>query len=195
VEGKKMPCDSQITTEVHLIKGVTSLDTLVEALRAAGYQNVRLSGDVIYFTTEEGNSATYQDGQISVQKNRYSRSENPVEMTRKIKEEYARKTVEQAALRFGFSVKKDRNGRMTVSKRSGGARGADSIQIEVTKDGIIKSTTDKVSGVNHKAASEFFTFMARMAGTTNVVRSRKVSFGINEVHDHEHLHLGEDHSH
>ena len=52
----------------------------------------------------------------------------------------------------------------------------DIIDIEITEDGIIKSTTPKISAANHQSANEFFKFIARLAnGVTPVTKRSKAT--------------------
>jgi len=69
---------------------------------------------------------------------------------------------------------------------------SDKIEIEITEDGLIKSSTDKVSMPNHANAEMFLREMARLAGGPT---ERKRKHGHTGHHAHEHEHGGEHHSH
>jgi len=64
----------------------------------------------------------------------------------------------------------------------------DKIQIEITPEGLIKTSTDKISLPNHAGSEAFIREMARLAGG-KVERKRK------HGHSHTHSHQGEHHHH
>jgi hypothetical protein len=52
----------------------------------------------------------------------------------------------------------------------------DIISIEITEEGLIKSTTPKISQPNHSSAAEFFRAIARLAnGVTTVTKRSKAT--------------------
>lgn len=66
----------------------------------------------------------------------------------------------------------------------------DKLEIEITEDGTIKISSDKVSGANHANAEAFYKLLAQNAGGATT-RERKQGHG----HVHEHDHAGTKHSH
>lgn len=68
---------------------------------------------------------------------------------------------------------------------------SDKIKIEILPGGIIKTTTDKVSGANHMNAEAFLREMGRLAGGKI---ERKHRHGTHGTHTHTHNHEG-DHEH
>jgi hypothetical protein len=44
--------------------------------------------------------------------------------------------------------------------------------VEITEDGIIKSTTPKISAANHSSANEFFKVLSRMTGGESSSKKR-----------------------
>lgn len=60
----------------------------------------------------------------------------------------------------------------------------DIIDIEITEDGQIKSTTPKISAANHSNSHQFFNFLARLTGGA-------MSFAKRDKHAHTHQSEGE----
>lgn len=60
--------------------------------------------------------------------------------------------------------------------------GYDVVNIEILKDGTIKSTTDPISPGNHQSATEFFRLMRELSGGIPDVQKRSVT------HQHVHVH-------
>jgi hypothetical protein len=117
-----------------------------------------------------------------------------------IKKAYGAKTVEAAATKAGWTVKKvpGKANQWTASKRFAmGAQGkVDEITIELMPSGIIKTTTSKVSMANHKTAEEFLEHMQKLAGGKTEFSRRGAAFERNpDLHHHDHLHEGGGHSH
>lgn len=68
----------------------------------------------------------------------------------------------------------------------------DIIDIEITEDGLIKSTTPKISAANHANSTEFFKMLARLTGgSTNYTKRNKFSgthtHANGTTHDHNTL--------
>jgi len=60
----------------------------------------------------------------------------------------------------------------------------DTLEIEITEDGTIKTTTGKVSAANHQNAEAFLQFMARLAGGQTTRQKRP--YALHHTHQHEH---------
>lgn len=61
----------------------------------------------------------------------------------------------------------------------------DIIEIEIMEDGLIKSTTPKISAANHSNAHSFFAFLSRITGgLTDVRKKDKTTDHVH--HDHQH---------
>jgi hypothetical protein len=59
----------------------------------------------------------------------------------------------------------------------------DVISVEITEDGLIRSTTPKISAANHSGAAEFYKLLTRFCGGAySAVRRTK------EAHTHSHEH-------
>ena len=62
----------------------------------------------------------------------------------------------------------------------------DVIDVEITEDGLIKSTTPKISAANHSGAHQFFAFLARLTGGATETRKRDKHTDHSHVeHDHQ----------
>lgn len=60
----------------------------------------------------------------------------------------------------------------------------DEIKIEITADGTIKISTDKIGQANHTLAEGFLTEMARLSGGQSTIK-KKHSHGHTHQHEHE----------
>ena len=60
---------------------------------------------------------------------------------------------------------------------------ADEIQIEILADGTIKSNTNKISGVNHSAAEQFFKVLEEKTGE-KATRTRRTGAKAHAHHQH-----------
>lgn len=59
----------------------------------------------------------------------------------------------------------------------------DDIHIEITEEGIIKTSTDKISMANHSNAEAFLKDMARLMGGATTTKRNPKAHG--HTHDHE----------
>lgn len=66
----------------------------------------------------------------------------------------------------------------------------DRMFVEFLDNGLIKVTTDEISGPNHMSAEEFITFLARGQGGA-VERSRRTDKQGMSHHEHTHEHTHE----
>jgi hypothetical protein len=69
--------------------------------------------------------------------------------------------------------------------------GKGEMTIEILEDGTIKVQTNDMSGPGHKAADDFLSMIARLAG--GEVTEEKI--GHAHHHQHSHSHEGEHHHH
>ncbi len=61
----------------------------------------------------------------------------------------------------------------------------DFVDIEITPEGVIKSTTPKISAANHSSANAFFATLVRLCGGETTTTRRTKS-----THTHAHEHEG-----
>lgn len=94
-----MPCDQILNFPVDL--ALCNKDMLADTLKDMKI-NARRIGDAFYFQWE-GRDASIVDGELTV--NGYSEAQTE-EVARKIKSEFAHRTVRQATKRFGWTVQK-----------------------------------------------------------------------------------------
>lgn len=66
--------------------------------------------------------------------------------------------------------------------------GTDTIHVEITEDGTIKTETDTVSAANHSTADTFLKEMFRLAGGKSEVRFKRPVAVTENAHVHSHKH-------
>lgn len=70
----------------------------------------------------------------------------------------------------------------------------DTLTVEITENGTIKTTTDQVSAANHANAEQFLKFMAAQLGGDRT-RTRRGDVHSHGTHTHSHDHEEHDHDH
>ena len=62
----------------------------------------------------------------------------------------------------------------------------DEIQIEIMEDGLIKTTTDPISGANHSSAEQLLKYVATLAGGETTIKRNGSGTHTHGTFTHEH---------